>query len=293
MALLWVLNLADGRHSLLDIAERSGLRFARLAEAADRLTRGRAAGGGRRRGEPPMSEAGQVEDQRRFWNAWNATTREHEQGEISLRQSRVVLDWLRELGRGDLDLLEVGCGAGWFCPRLAEFGQVVATDLSDEVLTRARARAPQVDFVAGDFMALDFGRERFDVVVALEVLSHVADQPAFVAKIARHLRPGGQLMLATQNRPVLERLNRIPPPAPGQLRRWVDAAELRALLQPAFRIEALFSATPLANRGVMRVLNSHKLNRPVRAVFGDRFERLKESAGLGWTLMALASKRIA
>jgi aminopeptidase-like protein len=37
MALLWVLNLADGRHSLLAMAERSGIRFRVLAEAARRL----------------------------------------------------------------------------------------------------------------------------------------------------------------------------------------------------------------------------------------------------------------
>jgi aminopeptidase-like protein len=34
MALLWVLNLSDGEHSLLDIAERSGLPFATLRDAA-------------------------------------------------------------------------------------------------------------------------------------------------------------------------------------------------------------------------------------------------------------------
>lgn len=37
MALLWVLNLADGQHSLLDMAERSGKRFAEIAAAADAL----------------------------------------------------------------------------------------------------------------------------------------------------------------------------------------------------------------------------------------------------------------
>ncbi len=37
MALLWVLNLADGRHTLLDMAERSGLRFRILAKAALQL----------------------------------------------------------------------------------------------------------------------------------------------------------------------------------------------------------------------------------------------------------------
>jgi aminopeptidase-like protein len=37
MAMLWVMNLCDGAHSLLDIAERSGLRFAQIASAAARL----------------------------------------------------------------------------------------------------------------------------------------------------------------------------------------------------------------------------------------------------------------
>jgi aminopeptidase-like protein len=37
MALLWVLNLADGRHTLLETAERAGLPFAVIREAADRL----------------------------------------------------------------------------------------------------------------------------------------------------------------------------------------------------------------------------------------------------------------
>ena len=37
MALLWVLNLADGRHSLLDMAERAGLPFATIRAAADAL----------------------------------------------------------------------------------------------------------------------------------------------------------------------------------------------------------------------------------------------------------------
>jgi len=37
MALLWVLNLSDGHHSLLDIAERAGLPFADIRRSADAL----------------------------------------------------------------------------------------------------------------------------------------------------------------------------------------------------------------------------------------------------------------
>jgi aminopeptidase-like protein len=37
MALLWTLNLSDGRHSTLDIAKRSGIQFRYVVEAANRL----------------------------------------------------------------------------------------------------------------------------------------------------------------------------------------------------------------------------------------------------------------
>jgi aminopeptidase-like protein len=34
---LWVLNFSDGQHSLLDIAERSGLSFTAISDAAELL----------------------------------------------------------------------------------------------------------------------------------------------------------------------------------------------------------------------------------------------------------------
>lgn len=238
-----------------------------------------------------MPEIAPISMQQRFWNGWNAANREDAVQDISLRQADIVCGWLRSIDRRDLAIMEVGCGAGWFCGRLSDFGRVTATDLSDDVLARAKLRLPHVEFIPGDFMTLDFSGRTFDVMVTLEVLAHVADQPAFVRRLADHLRPRGRLMLATQNRPVLERFNRIPPPAPGQLRRWLDRRELTALLEPEFEIEQLFSVMPKANRGLMRWVNSAKLNRPVQALFGDRVERLKEAMNLGVTQMALARKR--
>ena len=37
MAMLWVLNLSDGQHSVLDIAERAGLEFEEITQAAAAL----------------------------------------------------------------------------------------------------------------------------------------------------------------------------------------------------------------------------------------------------------------
>lgn len=236
-----------------------------------------------------MADQPFMTEQKRFWNQWNASTREQDLSEVSLRQARIVVGWLTAMARSDLRILEVGCGAGWLCPQLLEFGKVTATDLSDEVLQRAQQRVPEVRFIAGDFMSLALGK--YDVVVCLEVLSHVADQRKFIKKISEHVEGGGYFMLATQNRPVLEKYNNIPPPGAGQIRKWVDENELRHLLEHDFDVLELFAVTPLANKGVMRWVNSRLVNRPVRAIVGDRIERLKERMGLGWTLMALGRKK--
>ncbi len=232
-----------------------------------------------------------IDLQREHWNDWNATTREQQLDEVSLRQAAVVGEWLDQLGRKDLDIIEVGCGAGWLCSRLTRYGRVTATDLADDVLRRAQTRTAAVTFIAGDFMALSFGTGCFDVAVSLEVLAHVADQPGFIHKIATLLRPGGYLMLATQNRFVLTHFNRVPPTRPGWLRRWVGWRELRDIVGKDFEILSLFSVTPRANRGIMRFVHSRKVNLPIRAVFGNRVDNLKERMGLGWTLMLLAQKR--
>ena len=231
-----------------------------------------------------------IDTQRSFWNDWNAAHREQVVGPVSQRQSAIVLEWMRSLGRSDLDIIDIGCGTGWLCAQLLAFGRVTGTDLANEVIERARVRMPAARFLAGDFMALDFAPASFDVVTTLEVLTHVHDQPAFMRKIAEVLRPGGTLMLATQNRFVLER-NDIAPPKPGQLRHWVDRRELRTLLRPHFEVAQLFSVTPAGNGGILRLANSVKLNRLAASLVGeDRLRAAKERLGLGWTLMALARK---
>ena len=214
-------------------------------------------------------------------------------GEVSSDQKKVVLAWLADIGRTDLDILDVGCGAGWLDTSLKQFGAVTATDLSADVLARIRTRIPQVNYIAGDFMELPFQPSSFDVAVSLEVLAHVADQSAFIAKIHSLLRPGGWLMLATQNRPVLERHNMhsIQPAAPGNLRRWTDMSELRALIEPLFEIAEMFTKTPRASQGPLRLINARLVRKAMRAIVGERFERFKERLRLGWTIMCLARKR--
>ncbi|MBL8521812.1 MAG: class I SAM-dependent methyltransferase, partial [Betaproteobacteria bacterium] len=121
---------------------------------------------------------------------------------------------------------------------------------------------------------------------------HVADQPAFFERVANLLKPGGLLLLATQNRRVYARWSTVAPPDPDQLRHWVDAPELRALLRPRFRIASVTTLSPEGDRGLLRLTNSVKLNRLANAILGaTRVERIKERLMLGRTLYARATKR--
>jgi SAM-dependent methyltransferase len=181
------------------------------------------------------------------------------------------------------------------CETLSDYGRVTGVDLSDEVLARASRRLPQVKFMAGDFMQVALEPASYDVVVSLETLAHVPDQPAFVEKVASVLTPGGQLMLATQNRPALERNRHIPAPQPGQLRHWTDREELREMIEGAgLEIDDLFSITPKFDSGPLKLVTSEKVLVPLTkiglgSVVDATMHKLEES-WLGWTLIVRAHK---
>lgn len=230
-----------------------------------------------------MSE---LEVSTQFWDAWNARNRSADRlTDISLDQRRVVLGWLNALGVRDARILEVGCGTGWLCESLMNFGQVTGVDLSVSCLSDAAARLPQAEFRAGDFMDLDFAESSLDVIVSLEVLAHVTDQRRFMDKIARLLKPGGRLMLATQNKSMLEKWAIVAPLKPGHVRRWVDQNEIRQLLEPQFRIEEMFTITPRAHRLPLRLLTAKR----VRSLIPG-FTSWQERRGWGWTIMVLAQR---
>lgn len=235
-----------------------------------------------------MTAATPARAESEVWNAWNAQGREKELDDLSDRYSREILRWLDALGRRDLNILEVGCGAGWMCERMAPYGRVTGIDHADEVIARASQRMPHITFAAGDFLAMEFPDASFDAIVNIEVLSHVADQPAFMAKIARLLKPGGMMMMATQNRPVLEK-NKLPP-ADGWVRNWVDRDQLRTLAAPHFSVREMFTVVPRAKEGPMRLFAAHKVQALLNPLTGHAYQRALEGLGAGWSIMCLAQK---
>jgi 2-polyprenyl-6-hydroxyphenyl methylase/3-demethylubiquinone-9 3-methyltransferase len=105
--------------------------------------------------------------------------------------------------------LDVGCGAGLLCEPLARMGAAVTgVDAAPENVEAAKAHTAQssltIDYHAGELAKQ--GLKKFDVVTALEVIEHVTDAAAFVAELARHLKPDGLLIMSTPNRTAASRI---------------------------------------------------------------------------------------
>ena len=104
-----------------------------------------------------------------------------------------------------LRMLDVGCGGGILSEPLARLGaRVVGVDPAEDNIAAALAHAKEtgvdVDYRATTAEELAAKRERFDVVLAMEVVEHVVDVKEFVATCATMVKPGGLLIAATLNR---------------------------------------------------------------------------------------------
>jgi len=124
-----------------------------------------------------------------------------------------MLQWLAEARarlippatRPGAVLVDIGCGAGLLAPHLAGKGyRHVGVELVGSACEQAATHG--VLAVRGDATALPLPDGCADVVVAGELLEHVADLPAAVAEACRVLRPGGLLALDTLNATPLSRL---------------------------------------------------------------------------------------
>ena len=226
------------------------------------------------------------------WDTWNSKYRQPETlDEPSKRRMDEILASLRNLKVQGAEILEVGCGTGWLSLKLGEFGEVTAVDLGVEIIETAKAHHPEIDFRSGDIHTLDLPVNFFDAIVTLETFSHVPDQAAFVRRLSQLLKPRGLLLLTTQNKFVFDRRADVVPNT-SYLRKWVTMNGLKRLLYPEFSIRRATSLEPEGHLGLLRIINSGRLNRLFGAILGAPWlKRAKESAGFGQTLYVVAVKR--
>ncbi len=148
-----------------------------------------------------------VTDQRAAWNqvsqAYNSL---HEDSATMIRlaaqETQVILGSVAEL-----DILEIGCGAGSYALALALKGaRVTGVDISDEQIALAQSRVAEANanlsFLQADATDLSpLPDDSFNAIVAIYSLQYVGAIADFLAECNRLLRHGGRLIFA-QDHPI-------------------------------------------------------------------------------------------
>jgi len=104
-----------------------------------------------------------------------------------------------------LRILDIGCGGGLLSEPMARLGaEVVGADASETNIEVARIHARDsgltIDYRATTAEDLAAAGERFDVILNMEVVEHVADVGLYLSRCAEMVRPGGLMFIATINR---------------------------------------------------------------------------------------------
>ena len=145
-----------------------------------------------------------------------------------------------------LAILDIGCGGGLLSEPLARLGgKVTGLDAAERNIAIAKRHAElgglAIDYRAGSAEDLAAAGRQFDVVLAMEVVEHVADPPSFLGAAAALVAPGGLLIVATLNRTAkafalailgAEYILGWLPRGSHDWRRFLKPSELAALLRP-------------------------------------------------------------
>jgi len=242
-------------------------------------------------------------DERTWWDFWNKSYRTRDNNdavssELFERAAAVINELTQTEG---CRVLEVACGAGALS-RLLTYSSYHGLDISPAAIEIARQKAKSIQqskgaspptYEVADFHDWPLPPDPFEVVVCVDAIMCFRDQRLAIRKMAQSLRPEGRLVLTAINPFVYQRIRRTPttPLQSGPVSHWLSGRELHALIKSAgLTIELSWTIMPRGNRGILRLINAHRLNR----AFGPRceaaFQRLKERVGLGQYRVVIARK---
>jgi len=104
-----------------------------------------------------------------------------------------------------LSILDVGCGGGLVCEPMARLGaEITGIDADKNAINVASAHAKEsgltIDYKCASTVDLTGVKKKYDVVLALEIIEHVANPQKFVDDISKLCKPNGLIIFSTINR---------------------------------------------------------------------------------------------
>jgi len=122
---------------------------------------------------------------------------------LEYRAPSLVAELLQRLqpeARGDLAVLDAGCGTGLCAPFLAPYArELIGVDLSGGMLDKARERGGYHELVKAELVGyLQQQPGRFDLVVSADTLCYFGRIDAAMAAAAQALRPGGRFLFTVE-----------------------------------------------------------------------------------------------
>ncbi len=139
-------------------------------------------------------------------------------------------------------VVDVGCGAGYGTAQLARWADwVVGIDNSIDAIRYASAHFPAANarYVCASGTALPLPGASVDLVVAFEMIEHLADWPRLLAEARRVLAPGGQFVVSTPNKLFYEESRKLSGPNPYHAHEFTFE-EFRSALSEVFPHVAMF-----------------------------------------------------
>jgi 2-polyprenyl-6-hydroxyphenyl methylase / 3-demethylubiquinone-9 3-methyltransferase len=185
----------------------------------------------------------------------------------------------RDPGRADclrdLRILDIGCGGGVLCEPLAQLGaRVTGLDPAETAIDVARRHAREtgavVEYRCDTIESLLEAGEKFDVVLAMEVIEHVASSDVFLDRCAGLVNPGGLIIMSTINRTVKsyafaiaigEYILGLLPRGSHQWRKFLSPGEIGAGLERnALRVTDVSGVTMNLRSRLLQISNDSAVN---------------------------------
>ncbi|EHB66898.1 MULTISPECIES: class I SAM-dependent methyltransferase [Paenibacillus] len=102
-----------------------------------------------------------------------------------------------------IDVLDLGCGFGWFCRWAKEHGaiSVVGIDVSAKMLARAKdeTKDPQISYLRADLETIELERERYDLVYSSLAFHYIEDIERLLKQAYDSLKAGGRLVCSIEH----------------------------------------------------------------------------------------------